>query len=147
LKDVRTWLIVVATLTTSIPNGGLSNFSNIIIKSFGYTSKQTLILSTPGGLIAALMTLFCGYWSDKKNERMIPIVFALIPTIIGSAILIGLQGSSQKGALLFAVYLIGTFGSALSVIFAWNASNTSGHTKKGMLNMPFRFYLVLTKDH
>ena len=35
------------------------------------------------------------------------------------------------GALLFAVYLIGTFGSALSIIYAWNASNTSGHTKKG----------------
>lgn len=36
------------------------------------------------------------------------------------------------GALLFAVYLIGTFGSALSIIYAWNASNTSGHTKKGV---------------
>ena len=35
------------------------------------------------------------------------------------------------GALLFAVYLVGTFGSALSIIYAWNASNTSGHTKKG----------------
>jgi hypothetical protein len=36
------------------------------------------------------------------------------------------------GALLFAVYLVGTFGSALSIIYAWNASNTSGHTKKGV---------------
>ncbi|KAF8517835.1 MFS general substrate transporter [Gautieria morchelliformis] len=134
VSDVRTWLIVIATLTTSIPNGALSNFSNIIIKSFGYTSKQTLILSTPGGLVAALMTLFCGYWSDKKNERMIPIIFALVPTIVGSAMLIGLKGTSQKGALLFAVYLVGTFGSALSVIYAWNASNTSGHTKKVTIN-------------
>ena len=36
------------------------------------------------------------------------------------------------GVLLFAVYLVGTFGSALSIIYAWNASNTSGHTKKGV---------------
>ena len=71
---------------------------------------------------------------------------------MGSAILVALNGSDKKGslpsfsrypfpenavsvfflgALLFAVYLVGTFGSALSIIYAWNASNTSGHTKKG----------------
>ncbi|KAF8591440.1 MFS general substrate transporter [Ramaria rubella] len=134
LTDIRTWLIIMTTLTTSIPNGGLSNFSNLIIEGFGYTSKQTLILSTPGGAVAAITTLLCGYFSDKKNERMIPIVFALVPTIVGAAMLIGLKGTSMKGVLLFAVYLIGTFGSALSVIYAWNASNTSGHTKKVTIN-------------
>ncbi|OBZ71805.1 Allantoate permease [Grifola frondosa] len=134
LLDIRTWLIALTTLLTSIPNGGLSNFSNIIIKSFGYTSKQTLILSTPGGAVASLTVLLCGWYSDRKNERMIPIVFCLIPTIIGTAMLIGLNNSGNKGALLFASYLIGTFGSALSTVYAYNASNTSGHTKKNTIN-------------
>jgi len=53
---------------------------------------------------------------------------------VGSAILVALNGSDKKGALLFAVYLVGTFGSALSIIYAWNASNTSGHTKKVTIN-------------
>ncbi|KAI0698935.1 MFS general substrate transporter [Cytidiella melzeri] len=132
--DVRAWLIVLSTLLTSIPNGGLSNFSNLIIKSFGYTSKQTLILSTPGGAVASAMTLFCGWYSDKRDSRMVPIVFALIPTIVGSGMLVGLNGSGNKGALLFAVYLVGTFGSALSIIYAYNASNVSGHTKKNTIN-------------
>lgn len=66
--------------------------------------------------------------------------------------LIGLNDSGQKGALLFgmsspfkpgldiklmdisATYLIGTFGSALSTVYAYNASNTSGHTKKSTIN-------------
>ncbi|KZV75411.1 MFS general substrate transporter [Peniophora sp. CONT] len=134
LCDVRTWLIVLSTMLTSIPNGALSNFSNIVIKGFGYTTKQTLILSTPGGIVAAFTTLACGYYSDKKNERMLPIVFALIPTIVGSAMLVGLNGSGNKGALLFAIYLVNTFGSALSIIYAYNASNTSGHTKKLTIN-------------
>ncbi|KAF9482470.1 MFS general substrate transporter [Pholiota conissans] len=132
--DIRTWLIVLTTLLTSIPNGGLSNFSNLIIRNFGYTSKQTLILSTPGGAVAAAMTLLCGYYSDKKGERMLPIIFALVPTIVGSGMLIGLNHSRQKGVLLFAVYLIGTFGSALASVYAYNASNTSGHTKKSTIN-------------
>jgi len=134
LLDVRTWLIVLTTLLTSIPNGGLSNFSNLIIKGFGYTSKQTLILSTPGGAVAAITTLLCGWYSDKKGERMLPIIFALVPTIVGSAMLIGLNNTGNKGALLFAVYLIGTFGSALATVYAYNASNTSGHTKKSTIN-------------
>lgn len=29
-----------------------------------------------------------------------------------------------------ASYLTGTFGSSLAIIYAYNASNTSGHTKK-----------------
>lgn len=32
---------------------------------------------------------------------MLPIVFALVPTIVGSAMLIGLNESGKKGALLF----------------------------------------------
>ncbi|KAK7056450.1 hypothetical protein VNI00_003005 [Paramarasmius palmivorus] len=134
LTDIRTWLVVLTTLLTSIPNGGISNFSNLIIKSFGYTTKQTLILSTPGGAVAAITVLLCGWYSDRKAERMVPIVFALIPTIVGSAMLIGLNDSGNKGALLFAIYLIGTFGSALSTVYAYNASNTGGHTKKSTIN-------------
>ncbi|KAL4241586.1 MFS transporter superfamily protein [Abortiporus biennis] len=134
VTDVRTWLIALTTLMTSIPNGALSNFSNIIIRNFGYTSKQTLILSTPGGAVASLTTLLCGWYSDRKNERMLPIVFCLIPTIVGAAMLVGLNDSGKKGALLFATYIIGTFGSALASVYAYNASNTSGHTKKNTIN-------------
>ncbi|KAI3614104.1 mfs allantoate [Moniliophthora roreri] len=134
LTDIRTWLIVLTTFLTSVPNGGLSNFSNLIIKSFGYTTKQTLILSTPAGAISALTVLFCGWYSDRKNERMIPIIFAVIPTIVASAMMIGLNGSGKKGALLFAIYLIGTFGASGTSVYSYNASNTGGHTKKSTVN-------------
>jgi len=65
---------------------------------------------------------------------MMPIVGAVVPTIIGAALLVGFSASGNKGVLLFGIYLVNTFGSALSVVYAWNASNTSGHTKKVTLN-------------
>jgi MFS family permease len=46
LTDPRTWLIVLSTILTSIPNGALSNFSNIIIKSFGYTCVNCAVFSS-----------------------------------------------------------------------------------------------------
>ncbi|KAL1738109.1 major facilitator superfamily domain-containing protein [Schizophyllum fasciatum] len=132
--DVRTWLVVLITLVTAIPNGGLSNFSNLIIKSFGYTSKEALILSTPSGLAQILSTLLCGWYSDKKRERMLPAVFSIIPTIIGAAILVGLNKSGEKGALLLGIYLTGTYASVLAAVYSYNATNTGGHTKKSTVN-------------
>ncbi|KAJ8501432.1 hypothetical protein ONZ51_g593 [Trametes cubensis] len=150
LLDIRTWLIVLATLLSepiltmiatkysqfvaNIPNGGLANFTNIIVKGFGYTTKQTLILSTPGGAIGIASALLCGWYSDRAGERMLPIVWSLIPTLAGAAMLVGLNGTSQKGALLFATWIVGTYGSSLAIIYAYNASNTSGHTKKVTVN-------------
>ncbi|KAI0352703.1 MFS general substrate transporter [Trametes cingulata] len=134
LLDVRTWLIVLATLLTNIPNGGLANFTNIIVKGFGYTTKQTLILSTPGGAIGIISAVVCGWYSDRAGERMLPIVWSLIATLAGAAMLVALDSPSQKGALLFATWIVGTYGSSLAIIYAYNASNTSGHTKKVTVN-------------
>ncbi|KAG6900917.1 hypothetical protein C0993_004354 [Termitomyces sp. T159_Od127] len=66
-------------------------------------------------------------WSFVKHYNLVSLAFYV-------AMLIGLNDSKKKGPLLFAIYLCGTFGSALSTIYAWNASNTSGHTKKSTIN-------------
>ncbi|KAL5526502.1 hypothetical protein ACEPAF_8226 [Sanghuangporus sanghuang] len=134
LTDIRTWLVVLSTLVTNIPNGGLGSFGSIIVKNFGYTSKQALILGTPGGLVGAIATLVLGWYADKRNERMFPIVLSLIPTIVGAAMLVGLNESGKKGALLFASWIVNFDGCALALLYAYNASNTSGHTKKVTVN-------------
>ena len=39
----------------------------------------------------------------SQNERMLPIVWGLVPTIVGAAMLISLKGPDHKGALLFGM--------------------------------------------
>ena len=81
-----------------------------------------------------------------------PIFYSLIPTLAGAAMLVALNGTNQKGALLFgeqpmitnsmdrlnptitATWIVGTYGSSLAIIYAYNASNTAGHTKKVTVN-------------
>lgn len=70
-KDPRVWLVCLATLLSSIPNGGLSNFSSILLTTFGYTSQQALILNTPSGAIGAICVLSVGYLSDKWRDRSV----------------------------------------------------------------------------
>ena len=34
-KDIRIWLVCLATMLSSIPNGGISNFTSILLETFG----------------------------------------------------------------------------------------------------------------
>ncbi|KIV83057.1 hypothetical protein PV11_05117 [Exophiala sideris] len=137
LKDVRVWLVFLSVLLTSIPNGGLSNFSSILLTTFGYTSQQALILGMPGGAVGVFIVLLSGYLSDKWNDRSLVMLICLIPTIIAAGLMYGLDPTGvphNKGALLFASYLSGTFGAAFMLLLAWNASNLAGHSKKVTCN-------------
>ena len=110
LRDVRVWLVALSVMLTSIPNGGISNFSSILLTTFGYTSQQALILNLPSGAIGAFVVLLSGYLSDRLNDRSLVMLICLIPTIIAAALMIGLDPDGipkSKGALLFASYLSG----------------------------------------
>ena len=137
LKDMRVWLVCICTLLSSIPNGGLSNFSSILLTTFGYSSQEALVMSAPQGAIGVVCVLLVGYLSDKLNDRALVMYIAIIPTIIAGAMMIGLDPNGHpknKAGLLAASFLSGTFGAAFMLLLAWNASNIAGHTKKVTVN-------------
>jgi len=136
-KDVRVWLVCLCTMLSSIPNGGLSNFSSVLLTTFGYTSQQALIMSMPAGAIGAVVVLLSGYLSDKWGDRSLVMFICIIPTILSGALMIGLDPNGvpqNKAGLLAASFLSGTFGAAFMLLLAWNASNIGGHTKKVTCN-------------
>ena len=136
-KDTRVWLICLATLLSSIPNGGISNFSSILLTTFGYTSQEALIMSMPAGAIGIVFVLLSGYLSDKWNDRSLVMFICILPTILAGALMIGFDPKGiplNKAALLAASFLSGTFGAAFMLLLAWNASNIAGHTKKVTAN-------------
>ena len=137
LKDTRVWLVALSVMLTSIPNGGLSNFSSILLTTFGYTSQQALILNIPGGAVGFVVVLGVGWLSDRWNDRSLVMLICIIPTILAAGLMIGLDPNGHpmsKGGLLFAAYLSQTFGAAFMLLLAWNASNLAGHSKKVTVN-------------
>ena len=136
-KDPRVWLICLATMLSSIPNGGISNFSSILLTTFGYTSQQALILNTPQGAIGVVFVLLTGFLSDRWRDRSLVMLICIIPTILGGALMVGLDPNGipkNKAGLLAASFLTGTFGAAFMLLLAWNASNVAGHSKKVTAN-------------
>ncbi|MCJ1309606.1 hypothetical protein MMC25_003266 [Agyrium rufum] len=137
LKDPRVWLICLATMLSSIPNGGISNFSSILLTTFGYTSQQALILNTPSGAVGTVFVLLVGWLSDKLRDRSLVMLICILPTILGAGLMIGLDPNgipNNKPGLLAASFLTGTFGAGFMTLLAWNASNIGGHSKKVTAN-------------
>ena len=103
----------------------------------GYTSRQSLILTAPTGAIGAVVVITVGYLSDKWRDRSLVMIIVIIPTILSGCLMIGLDPNGipkNKGGLLAASFLSGTFGAAFMLLLAWNASNIAGHSKKVTAN-------------
>ena len=112
-------------MLSSIPNGGISNFNTILLTTFGYTSREALLMSAPGGAIGVICVLGVGYLSDKWRDRTSVMLIAILPTILGAGLMIGLDPNGvpkNKAGLLAASFLTGTFGAAFMLLLAWNAS-------------------------
>ncbi|POY70485.1 hypothetical protein BMF94_6553 [Rhodotorula taiwanensis] len=135
LLDPKTWLLILLTFLSSVPNGGLSSYSSLLIKSFGFNSRETLLLQIPRGLIAAITTVTVCFLSDRFQRRMLPIFVAVIPTVIGAALMVAMPHS--KGGSLAGIFMAETYGSSLALLYAWTTTNTASFTKKTVTNAMF----------
>ncbi|EEB93948.1 hypothetical protein MPER_07327, partial [Moniliophthora perniciosa FA553] len=54
LTDLKTWLFLVLGFVANIPNGGISNFSTLIIKGLGFDTLETTLLGIPQGALVCI---------------------------------------------------------------------------------------------
>lgn len=137
ITDVKTWLVVFLVMLTCTPNGALSAFNSILIKGFGYSSQNALLLNLPEGAFLAITIFACCWWADASNRRTIPMLGALIPTILGLAMVVGFASSHNKAALVVGICFTQCYGAVLCLLYAFSASNFGGSTKKSVFNAIF----------
>jgi sugar phosphate permease len=104
-KDPQTWLLSLITICSNVPNGAVSSYQATIIKGFGYTSKESALLSIPSGAIACIAVISSGVTASKYNVRgPIIMVVLLIGGVLGGSLL-AFSPSTSKGSLLAGQYL------------------------------------------
>ncbi|KAH9216309.1 major facilitator superfamily domain-containing protein [Leptodontidium sp. 2 PMI_412] len=131
--DPRTYLYVLYSLLMNIPNGGITTFGSIIIKSFGFNSRLSLLLSMPGGAVDIIAKLGFTYVSDKYLDRTIPAIIAILIPMVGGIMMITIP-LEQKGALLVGYYCISAAGASWGLVMVLISNNTLGYTKKATVN-------------
>ncbi|CAI7641212.1 unnamed protein product [Penicillium pancosmium] len=112
-----------------IPSGGISSFGSLIVKSFGYTSFQSILFNLPFGAIQIVAIIGGGWVATRfKTKGLVIVFFAILPAI-GTIIML-VTPRDNKGVLLFGYYLVSTMAAITPLIYTWEAQNTAGDTKR-----------------
>jgi len=133
LRDPHTWMLSLITISSNVSNGAVSSFQATIIKGLGYTSKQSALLSIPGGAVSIVSILSATYVAGRTNTRGINIICLIIPAIIGGALMAFLPSHATAGKLI-GNYMTNAIGASLPLVYSWVAANYAGHTKKVVMN-------------
>ena len=139
-RDPKTWLMFMFNIFISIPNGGLTNFSPLIVKGMGWTSQQAVLLTMPSGIVQTISSyicnggvFLCAIYLPGKQVRTGFIVFGILVGMIASVFLYTLPlhaYNSRLGAMFVSYFYLGPYVVSLGL----NAANTAGHTKKVTVN-------------
>jgi MFS transporter, ACS family, allantoate permease len=132
-KDPRTYLYVLFSLLMNIPNGGITTFGAIIISSFGFDSRLSLLLGMPGGAVDLCAKLIFPWISDRLMDRTLPAFIAILFPMIGGIMMITIP-LQYKAALLVGNYFISCSGASWGLVMVMISNNTVGYTKKATVN-------------
>ncbi|KAE8393262.1 major facilitator superfamily domain-containing protein [Aspergillus alliaceus] len=129
LLDPMTWAFFSYALIADIPNGGISNFFNQLITSFGYTPQQSLLYGTPGGAVEVVALILNGYAGQYTNQRLLCSAGGLITAIVGMVLIVALPLSNNIGRLI-GYYMTQASPTPFVALLSMVSSNVAGYTKK-----------------
>lgn len=167
-KDPKTYLMFFFNIFVSIPNGGLTNFSPLIINGLGYSPQRSTLLMMPTGVIQTLSSYICNfgvYFCVRRfpslQLRGTFVIGGLIIGMIATVLLYTLPVDDYTGrlwALYWSYFYLGPYIGELyllsfshslprltfpKVALGINSANTAGHTKKVTTNaIVFAAYCV-----
>jgi MFS family permease len=103
--DFKLYVSCWSQFWADICSFGLSSFLPLIIKSFGFDTVTTQLLTIPIYMWASGSYLIVSWLSDRYNKRVAFMLPAVLLTAIGYAVNLGVP-NSQRGALYFSIFLI-----------------------------------------
>ncbi|KAK5327648.1 hypothetical protein LTR20_002851 [Exophiala xenobiotica] len=131
LVDPKTWIMFATTFCLHFVNGAVSGFGAIIIRSFGYTHLDAILLTGAVGACVFVTLVLVGLVANHiPNIRTILMVACEIPVIIGSVLVWKMSWTSDRGAAIGGFILLGVFAGGYMMMLALSGANTAGHTKK-----------------
>ena len=108
-----------------------SNFLPVLVKSFGFSTVDTNLLTVPIWVFAAVCILVTGVVSDGRKERGWLLVLCFVLAYVGYIILLARPPS--RWVQFVAVMFVGggTFPQ-VTLVQSWMTSNMIGYTKRSV---------------
>jgi ACS family allantoate permease-like MFS transporter len=152
LIDPKAWFVSLYMLLVAMPSAALSNvshqltiwlhksncqFSSIIIKGFGFTTLQTLLINMPPAVIVVVLGVG-GSWIVGRYPKLRCLVIAAytLNALVGVLLIRQLPAENRIGRL-FGVYLFNSVGATFPIVLSILSSNVTGYTKRTVVNTMF----------
>ncbi|PLB45518.1 allantoate permease [Aspergillus steynii IBT 23096] len=129
--DPQTYLLIVVVTASNVPNGAVSSFSALIIKNFGFSTKETELLTIPGGLVSVISILVGTHLAGRFDQRCLCVIGILACGLLGGCLL---AFAPTQAAKLAGNYLTNCIGASLPLMYSLAGANVAGHTKKVAMN-------------
>ncbi|QEU60445.1 Dal5 [Kluyveromyces lactis] len=136
-KDIRTWLYFLFSVSSNIPNGGITNFSSILLKEdFQFSTDKSLLVNMGSGaveLVGCPLFGMLSFWCLKRKYKVVGsrLAWAFFATAIcfmGVCMLA--FAKHDKSARLAGLMLFGISPVSFICVLSCISSNTLGFTKK-----------------
>jgi hypothetical protein len=150
LTDTKIWLLVAVQLSQQIANGGvhgvglryppqdawidISQFGSIVIKGFGFSTLNTLLVQMISVAFQAVFVIFGTVGSTYlKNVRTYFMAFNLAISLTGSIMVRELDASNIWPRFIGYCFCI-AYSANFPLVLSISSSNVGGFTKKNTAN-------------
>lgn len=84
--DYKTWLFTLLGFMSNLPNGGISNFSTLVIQGLGFNTLETALLGIPQGVLVVIWIVLGALANHfmPPNSRTLVCAAFMIPTMAGA---------------------------------------------------------------
>ncbi|KIV97779.1 hypothetical protein PV10_01487 [Exophiala mesophila] len=127
-KDPHLFLVWLCSFCSGCAIFGLAYFSPSIIRSMGYSTTQTQLMSVPPYAWGLVLTIFTSYYSDKYMMRGIPMLITYFIALIGSIMFLVGRSVGVRYAGVF--FLLGGVYANAPALIAWVPNNCAAHTRR-----------------
>ncbi|KAK5115813.1 hypothetical protein LTR85_009407 [Meristemomyces frigidus] len=129
-RDTKIWLSALIQFLGDILSFGVSTFMPSLVKSFGFSSVLTQLLTVPIFFVGVGIYIGISIWSDKIQKRAVFMVAGALVLALGYALQLGLP-MSQRGGLYFACFLVvpGLY-CMLGLNYVWMLGAHAGYYKR-----------------
>jgi MFS family permease len=99
-KDKVTWLMVILIITSQIVTGAVGTFSTTITATFGFTSKVSVLLQIPIGVLIIICIGTTTQLVSRFGHITLIHISLYIPSIVGAILLISLDMRNKVSNLI-----------------------------------------------
>ncbi|KAG7444544.1 MFS general substrate transporter [Guyanagaster necrorhizus] len=130
LGDWIIWAHALMFMSSAMPGYAASYFTPIILSGMGYSLSDSLLLSAPPIVFAALCSFIFAWISDKAGRRAIFIAMQSLLNVVG----LFLTGYANGQAARYIGIFLFSAGSSgcMSAVISYNANNIVGQTKRSV---------------